>query len=74
MALPLPTDYFACPPLTPKQRDAIVNFGHAACNDTVQNALHLQKARVASVVSNKKTNRIARVQTSKDNVSYCGAT
>ncbi|EQC42743.1 hypothetical protein SDRG_00466 [Saprolegnia diclina VS20] len=79
MALPLPADYFACPALTPKQRDAIVNFGHAACNDTVQNALHLQKARVASVVSNKKTNRIARIHKGHDAIDYtlpavCGRT
>ncbi|OQR82895.1 hypothetical protein ACHHYP_15368 [Achlya hypogyna] len=70
MALPLPVDFFECAPLTAKQRDAILNFGQAACNDTVQNALQLQKSRVVSVVTNKKTNRIARIHKGHDAIDY----
>ncbi|OQR82091.1 GlcNac transferase, partial [Thraustotheca clavata] len=70
MALPLPEGYFECPPLTTKQYDAILNLGQAACNDTVQNALNLQKNRVATIVSNKNTNRVAKIYKGNDSIDY----
>ncbi|OQS00268.1 FAD synthetase [Thraustotheca clavata] len=66
MALPLPSDYFKCPPLPQHEKDQLIAFGQKICKDVVLNAMAMQLAPVEAVLTNPKTKRRARMRRGKD--------
>ncbi|KAF0687442.1 Aste57867_20806 [Aphanomyces stellatus] len=52
---------FDCPALSPSEAAAFLTLGETVCRDTLQNALTMQKQRVASVAKNATTRRHATI-------------
>ncbi|OQR94394.1 hypothetical protein ACHHYP_18029 [Achlya hypogyna] len=68
MTLPLPPDYFKCPPLDDCEREYFVNLANKAATDCVRNAMSLQSTPVISVFKSDVTQRFARMREGPDSV------
>ncbi|EQC29866.1 hypothetical protein SDRG_12411 [Saprolegnia diclina VS20] len=68
MVLPLPPDFFECPPLAPHETSALLALAQTICQETVQNALVLDAQPIWATIANPTTRRRARLRRGHDSV------
>ncbi|KDO17461.1 hypothetical protein SPRG_16994 [Saprolegnia parasitica CBS 223.65] len=66
MALPLPSDFFTCPPLSPGDHGTLLAQAERLCHDTVLNAITMARAPPTKVLVNEFTKRRAQLHAGTD--------
>ncbi|KDO19498.1 hypothetical protein SPRG_15304 [Saprolegnia parasitica CBS 223.65] len=62
----VPPRFFHCPPLHATQREAYIHLALTSSQDTLLNALHMQRARATKVCTSKTTGATARICRGRD--------
>ncbi|EQC30118.1 hypothetical protein SDRG_12178 [Saprolegnia diclina VS20] len=66
MSLPLPRDFFTCPPLSPGDHGTLLAQAERLCHDTVLNAVTMARAPPTKVLVNAFTKRRAQLHAGTD--------
>ncbi|OQR99691.1 hypothetical protein THRCLA_06416 [Thraustotheca clavata] len=76
MSLPLPPNYFKCPPLAPEEKEYLLSQSKHICQETALNALTMARNPPVKVVVNPSTKRRAQIHYGVDIIdsSLYGAT
>ncbi|CAK4077963.1 unnamed protein product [Aphanomyces euteiches] len=62
MSLPLPEGFFVCPPLSAETKQQYIQLSRRICEETILNAMALQRAPIKRVLWSPKTNRQAIIR------------
>ncbi|KAF0685993.1 Aste57867_22196 [Aphanomyces stellatus] len=62
MSLPLPENFFRCPPLAQYERQQLIDYARLVCEETIANAMAMQSAPVKKIVTNPFTKRQAIIR------------